>query len=156
MGILLHLSSTDEQLKHAHCHPGESSSCFWQRAIASSKEPGSHKGHETLPVDIGKKLVHIFQRFSDSKLLNGCSRNMTQNANDALHRMLWKIVLKYVYVGRKTMQTAMELAVCKCAMGSLFQIVMCRVMEFEPEKNLKETAKLTSLKRLKRAEKSCM
>ena len=154
MGILLHLSSTDEQPKHAHCPPGESSWCFWQRAIASSKEPGSHKGHETLPVEIGKKLVPIFQRLSDPKLLNRCSRNMTQNANEALHSILWKIVPKSVYVGRKTMQTAMALAVCKYAMGASFQIVMCRVMELEPGKILKETAKKKDLKRLKRAEKA--
>ena len=154
MGILLHLSSTDEQLEHAHCPPGASSWCFWQRAIASSKEPGSHKGHETLPVEIGRKLVPMFQRLSDPKLLNRCSRNMTQNANEALHSILWKIVPKSVYVGRKKMQTAMVLAVFKYAMVAPFQIVMCRVMELEPGKILKETAEKKDLKRLKRAEKA--
>ena len=154
MGILLHLSSTDEQPKHAHCPPGVSSWCFWQRAIAKSEEPGSHTGHETLPVDIGKKLVPIFQRLSDPKLLSRCSRNMTQNANEALHHILWKIVPKSIYVGRKTMQTAMAFAVCKYTMGASFQSLICKVMQLEPGTALKEAARKRDLTRLKRAEKA--
>ena len=33
MGLLLYLLSTNEQPKHAHCPPGVSSWCFWQRAL---------------------------------------------------------------------------------------------------------------------------
>ena len=110
MGILLHLSSTNEHPNLVHCPPGKSSLCFWQSAIAKSEEPGSHKGHDTLPVDIGKNLVPIFQRLSNPKLLSWCARSMTQNTNEALHSILWKIVPKSTYVGRKTMQTAMAFA----------------------------------------------
>ena len=154
MGILLHLSSTNEHPKHVHCPPGKSSWCFWQRAIAKSEEPGSHKGHDTLPVDIGKKLVPIFQRLSNPKLLNRCSRSMTQNANEALHSILWKIVPKSTYVGRKTMQTAMAFAVCRYAMGASYQSLICKAMQLEPGAVLKETAREKDLKRLKRAEKA--
>ena len=154
MGILLHLSSTNEHPKHVHCPPGKSSWCFWQRAIAKSEEPGSHKGHDTLPVDIGKKLVPIFQRLSNPKLLNRCSRSMTQNANEAPHSILWKIVPKSTYVGRKTMQTAMAFAVCRYAMGASYQSLICKAMQLEPGAVLKETAREKDLKRLKRAEKA--
>lgn len=154
MGILLHLSSTDEQPKHAHCPPGMSSWCFWQRAVAKAEEPASHKAHGTLPVEVGKKLVPIFQRLSDAKLLNRCSRNMTQNANEALHSILWKIVPKATYVGRKTMQTAMTFAVCKYTMGASFQSLFCKVMQLEPGTVLQETARKKDLKRLQRAEKA--
>ena len=81
MGILSHLSSTEDHPRHAHCPPRKSLWCFWQRAIAKSEEPGTHKGHNILPVDIGKTLVPIFQRLSNPKLINRCSRNMMQNAN---------------------------------------------------------------------------
>ena len=48
MAILLHLSSTDKYPKHAHCPPGESSWCFWQRSLAKDQIPGPHKDHELL------------------------------------------------------------------------------------------------------------
>ncbi len=66
--ILYHLSSNDENPKHFHCPPGERSWCFWQRALAKDETPGGHKEHETIPVDIGKHMVPIFQRLSDKKL----------------------------------------------------------------------------------------
>ena len=154
MGILLYLSSTNEHPKHVHCPPGKSSWCFWQRAIAKSEEPGSHKGHDTLPVDIGEKLVSIFQRLSNPKLLNRCSRSMTQNANEALHSRLWKIIPKSTYVGRKTMQTAKAFAVCRYAMGASYQSLICKAMQLEPGAVLKETAREKDLKRLKRSEKA--
>ncbi len=96
MAILLHLSSTDNLPKHAHCPPGETSWCFWQRAAAKSQQPPSHKEHEKLPPDIGKKLVPIFLRLSDEKLLKRCVRKATQNPNKTLHRLIWKICLKSI------------------------------------------------------------
>ena len=65
MAILFHLSSTDDTPKHVHCPPGERSWCFWQRAVAKAEQPPSHKDHETLPLEIGKRLVPIFIRLSD-------------------------------------------------------------------------------------------
>ena len=154
MGILLHMSSTDEHPKHVHCPTGKSSWCFWQRAIAKSEEPGNHTGHDTLPVEIGKKLIPIFHRLSNPKLLSRCSRNMTQNANEALHSILWNIVPKSSYVGRKAIQTALAIADCKYAMGASFQTLLCKAMQLEPGAVLKETAREQDLKRLKRAEKA--
>lgn len=154
MGILLHLSSTDKQPKHAACPPGETSWCFWQRALAKSQDPGTHKDHETLPVEIGKKLVPIFQRLSDEQLLQRCSRNMTQNANESLHHLVWKICPKATYVGRRTMQTAMALAICQFTMGASFKVLLCKVLKLVPGKTLEVASRKKDLKRLRHAEKS--
>ncbi len=61
--ILFHMTSA-EQPKYVHCPLGKKSWCFWQRAVSDSKTPGSHKCHETIPTDVEKKLVPIFQRLS--------------------------------------------------------------------------------------------
>ena len=47
-----------------------------------------HKGHDTLPADIGKRLVSIFQGLSNPNLSNRCPRSTAQNANEALHSIL--------------------------------------------------------------------
>ena len=97
--ILLHFSSSDEHPKHVHCPIGEKSWCFWQRAIATSNDPGSHKEHDTLPSDIGRRLVPIFQRLSEDNLLKRCVRNKTQNPNESLHSTIWKYCPKAIFVG---------------------------------------------------------
>ena len=92
--ILFHLSSSDDNPKHHHCPPGQGSWCFWQRAFAMSVEPGSHKDHETVPAEIGKRLVPIFMRMSKDDLLKRCSRKGTQNPNECLHNLIWRLCPK--------------------------------------------------------------
>ncbi len=76
MAILLHLSSTDNTPTHAHRPPGKTSWFFWQRATSKFRQPSSHTEQETLPPDIGKKLVPIFLRLSVEKLLKRCATKM--------------------------------------------------------------------------------
>ena len=56
--ILFHYSLSDDYPKHVHCPPGDKSWCFWKRAVAQGKKPGTHKDHETLGVEIGKMMVN--------------------------------------------------------------------------------------------------
>ena len=86
--ILFHLTSSDDHPKHVHCPPGEHSWCFLQRDVANKRTPGSHTEHETLPAEIGKKLVPIFQRLSDEQLLRRCLRAKTQNPNESFHNVI--------------------------------------------------------------------
>ena len=153
MAILLHLSSTDKMPKHMHCPPGVHSWCFWQRALAKSESPPSHEDHETLPPQIGTKLVPIFQRLSDEKLLKRCSRKATQNPNESFHQLIWKICPKAIYVGRRTMRTAAMLALCQFSMGASFKILLCKLMSMEPGAVLRVTSKEKDIKRIKKAEK---
>ena len=86
--ILFHMSSTNDTSKHVHCPPDINSWCFWQRAKAAGKDPGDHKNHETLPEEVVKALVPIFERLSDGDLLRRCSRAKTQNANESMHHLI--------------------------------------------------------------------
>ena len=151
--ILLHFSSSDEHPKHVHCPTGEKSWCFWQRAIAASNDPGSHKEHETLPSDIGRRLVPIFQRLSEDNLLKRCVRNKTQNPNESLHSTIWKYCPKAIFVGRKTMETAVALAVCRFSMGSSFQQTLCRIVGIQSGSILKQANAEKDSQRLLLAEK---
>ena len=110
--ILFHMTSSDAYPKHMHCPPGPTSWCFWQRNVANGKEQGSHKEHETLSADIGKQMVPIFKRLSDENLLKRCVHAKTQNTNESFHNNIWKIAPKAIFVGRKTIETAVSLAAC--------------------------------------------
>ena len=154
MAILLHLSSTDKQPKHAHCPPGKQSWCFWQRALASDVEPGAHKDHDTLSPDIGKRLVPIFQRLSDDALLKRCSRSMTQNANESLHNLIWRLCPKVTFVGRKTFETAVSLAICQFSMGATFKVALCEALNMAPGQILQKSTVAKNADRIDKAERA--
>ena len=149
--ILLHLSSSDKNPKHVHCPPGETSWCFWQRAIAKSETPGSHADHETLPSDVGRKLVPIFQRLSEENLLKRCACSATQNANESLHNLIWKQCPKTTFCGRKTVETAVALALCQFSMGATSQSVLCRVLGMTPGVYFERHSVRKDIKRLEKA-----
>eukprot|EP00112_Aurelia_sp_Birch-Aquarium-sp1_P002811 Seg1311.5 transcript_id=Seg1311.5/GoldUCD/mRNA.D3Y31 product="hypothetical protein" protein_id=Seg1311.5/GoldUCD/D3Y31 len=152
--IIFHLSSSDLNPKHTHCPPGDKSWCFWQRAVAQSKDPGSHKEHDTLPADIGKKLVPIFLRLSDSDLLKRCSRNRTQNPNESLHHLIWQICPKATFAGRQTVETAVAFSVCQFTLGASFRHTVCKLLGIEPGDFLQKSSSEKDISRIKKAEKA--
>ena len=154
--ILFHLLSTNESPKHMHCPPGPKSWCFWQRAVADGKNPGDHKENDTIPVEVGKKLVLIFQRLSDEDLLKRCSRAKTQNANKSMHNLIWKICPKSNYVGRITIDIAVALAASQFSMGASHKVLLCKMLGIEPGSALQFTSQKKDLKRLRKAERASL
>ena len=149
--ILFHMSSSHLFPKHHHCPPGEKSWCFWQRAIAKGSTPGSHSEHETLSPDVGQKLVPIFRRLTEENLLKRCTRNRTQNPNESLHNIIWRLCPKSTFVGRRTVETAATLAICQFSMGASFRKVLCEIIGTEMGSYSEEFVRKKSLKRLKKA-----
>ena len=121
--------------------------------MANGKEQGSHKEHETLSADIGKQMVPIFKRLSDENLLKRCVHAKTQNTNESFHNNIWKIAPKAIFVGRKTIETAVSLAACQFSMGANFKTVLCKALEIEPGAFLKAASTEKNIKRLQNANK---
>ena len=67
---------------------------FWKKEEAKGRIPGPHKEHEGIPVDVGRKLVPIFQRLTENNLLQRCKRGATQNQNESLHSVIWRFCPK--------------------------------------------------------------
>ena len=153
--ILFHLSSTDAAPKHVHCPPGEQSWYFWQRAVAKGEVPGKHKEHEGLPVEIGQKLVPIFQRLIEESLLERCKQNRTQNANESLHNLIWRFCPKITYVGKKVIEMAVHLSICQFSVGATVKSLLLDILCLSPGKSLMDTAKRKSKDRIRSAEKAC-
>ena len=137
-----------------HCPPGNHSWCFWQIAIPNSTVPDSHEDHGTLPPDIEKKLVPIFLRLSDEPLVKRCARQKPQNSNDSFHNAVWKLCPKTIYVGRKTVDTAVALAAFHFSMGATFKTLLCKTMGLVPGGNLKRKAAARTALRLEKAERA--
>ena len=148
--ILFHLTSNEDNPKHMHCPTGEDSWCFWNRAKAKGEEPGKHKEHTTLPVEIGKRLVPIFKRLTDENLLKRC-RNKTQNPNECLHSIIWKICPKSTFSGKRMVEIGVNMAMCQFAMGTTFQETLCHALGLMPGKNLAKAAKKRSIERVVKA-----
>ena len=97
----------------------------------------------------------IFQRLSDEKLLKRCSRRATQNANEALHQLVWKVCPKSIYVGLRTLRVAATLAFAQFSMGASFKILICKVMGMDPGRNMEIHAKKKDFERIQKAEEDC-
>lgn len=150
--ILFHLTSTDENPRHVHCPPGEKSWCFWKRAEAKQESPGPHKDHETIPGEVGKKLVPIFQRLTEDNLLQRCRRNRTQNPNESLHNLIWQYCPKIRFAGRYSVEGATCMAICQFSLGATFRETLCKSIGIDPGHYLVQGSLQRSNERLKKAE----
>ena len=107
-----------------------------------------------MPPDIGSRLVPVFQRLSDEKLIQRCSRKKTQNPNESLHQLIWKICPKSIYVGRRTLSTAVALATCQFSMGATFKVLLFNLLGMEAGQSVKRYLNKKDAARVKLAEKA--
>ena len=99
---LLHGQSTDDKPQHNLCPPGESSWCFFQRAIAKGETPGPHKEKVGTPLNetVAKEIAPVYERLSSEKLMKACSAGKTQNPNENLHSVIWNFLPKTKFMAR--------------------------------------------------------
>ena len=107
---LLHSNSTDEQPRHHLCPEGEDSWCKYQKAKACGLAYLHCK--PAIPAAIVQLLRPIYARLGSKSLLEKCVEGYTQNANEALHQLVWKHCPKELFLGRMGVEFACALAVC--------------------------------------------
>ncbi|GFT27716.1 uncharacterized protein TNCV_3570851 [Trichonephila clavipes] len=94
---LMHCSSTDKKPMHGKCPQGESSWCFYKRAIAKGETPGSHSSMKTyLSPQVVEKIMPVYQRLASDTILERCVAGKTQNSNESLHSCIWRKCTKEV------------------------------------------------------------
>ncbi|GFT24546.1 uncharacterized protein TNCV_3253511 [Trichonephila clavipes] len=88
---LMHCSSTDKKPMHGKCPEGESSWCFYKRAIAKGETPGSHSSMRTyLSPQVVEKIMPVYQHLASDTILERCVAGKTQNSNESLHSCIWR------------------------------------------------------------------
>ena len=108
---LLHHNSTDGAPRHHLCPPGLSSWCKWQVAQAQGKE--YHHQKPPIPEAIVHLLKPIYDRLGSPTLLEKCIGGYTQNANESLHSVVWRLCPKELFLGKTSIDTACAIAVCR-------------------------------------------
>ena len=106
---LQHCNSTDEHPRHNLCPEGKGSWCMYQVAKTLGY-PHLHK--PAIPPAIVKLLRPIYTRLGSKALMEKCVDGYTQNANEALHQLVWKYCPKELFLGRLAVEFACALAVC--------------------------------------------
>ncbi|XP_060607879.1 uncharacterized protein LOC132760007 [Ruditapes philippinarum] len=94
--IIAHYSATPENPTHDLCPNGEDSWCKFQVDKAQGTDTYKFPKYP-LPVAVTKEIEPIIEELSSESLLKTCQMGLTQNANEACHSILWKLVSKRQY-----------------------------------------------------------
>ncbi|KAK3924126.1 Citrate synthase-lysine N-methyltransferase CSKMT, mitochondrial, partial [Frankliniella fusca] len=127
-----HCASTDAKPTHQYCPPGPESWCFYQMAkAANNRSKPSHKDMKTvINKQVFDAILPVYKRLSDSERLKRCQSNLTQNANEALHNVIWCKVPKTTFIGKGRLELGVTKAVGEFNMGCVaFMATQAEVTE---------------------------
>lgn len=103
--IYFHTRSTDAEPLHTFCPAGSDSWCKYQ--IASSNGTLQDFKHKpTIPLPVMDMIRPIFNDLSMPSLLRRCLGGKTQNPNESLNSVIWKLCPKTIGSGRRIAEIA--------------------------------------------------
>jgi hypothetical protein len=126
--IYFHKRSSDDAPNHNLCCD---SWCAYKKA-ASQNDSANYKHKKNLPVAVTDEIKPIFQDLSKTQLLEKCLDGYTQNANESLNNIIWKLCSKTKNHGLKTVETAVAVAVCLFSSGCKSLCDILRRLGIEP------------------------
>ncbi|GAB0086469.1 LOC108005992 [Sergentomyia squamirostris] len=107
-----HYSSTDKNPQHEKCPNGPESWCSWQRAFSADTLSTFKHDYDPLPDDVLKAIKPLYDELSNDILLERCLGGFTQNNNESLNQLIWKITPKILPAGSKVVDIAAWIAAC--------------------------------------------
>ena len=108
--ILYHLSeNSDNEDRHKFCPRTAESWCKFQADKLTGKS--TYKDKIALPAAIKQQLMPIFKSLSSDDLLSKCLHGQTQNANEALNKIIWQRCPKTIFVAKTIIDIATSSAV---------------------------------------------
>ena len=143
---LFHNSSLDDEKRHQFCPRSKESWCSWQKEKAEGKSP-SFQPKLNLPKAIYDLAVPIYKELTAESLLQKCLHGKTQNANEALHGLIWQRCPKTVYCGRKNLEVGVASAVCAINDGQAAIKYVLERMSLKPGAQAEKRLTLSSRKR---------
>ena len=123
---LLHCNSSNAVPRHHLCPVGEDSWCRYQ--VAQARGEAYEHTNEPIPEAIVLLLKPIYACLGSRGLLAKCVDGYTQNANESLHNLVWRLCPKVLHLGKKAVEVACALAVCQWNDGhSSYQAIAKRL-----------------------------
>ncbi|XP_048514028.1 uncharacterized protein LOC125501683 isoform X2 [Athalia rosae] len=107
--IWYHRRSSDENPSHYLCPPGPNSWCKWQN-LPATRIPDNACHANSLPEPIMDAIKPIFADSTKEHLLERCIGGKTQNVNENLNNVIWKMCPQTGFRGAKTVQAAAYIA----------------------------------------------
>ena len=116
---LRHCMSTDKKPQHIHCPDGETSWCFYKRAIADGRPIPPHKKKMStyLREPVVAKMMPVYMGLLTDELLGKC-KGETQNSNESLHNVIWKELPKIRFFCLRRMEYGIYRGVTKFNLGA--------------------------------------
>lgn len=106
--IYFHTRSSDSEPLHSFCPAGINSWCCYQKSIVQ-RTSYTHK--PTLPSSVMDAIKPVFNDLSQPKLLQRCLGGKTQNTNESLNSLIWKLCPKTQGSGKRIAELAANEAV---------------------------------------------
>lgn len=149
----LHYNSSDKNQQHDRCPNGSDSWCAWQRASAMNSLSSFKHDYDPLPNDVSSAIKPIYEELSKEELLERCVGGFTQNNNESLNQLIWKITPKTLPAGSKIVEIAAFVAAGTFNEGISALLLFMHGMDLKLGRNSHEYARTEDENRILRAEK---
>ncbi|GFU43177.1 uncharacterized protein TNCV_3775491 [Trichonephila clavipes] len=98
--VYFHIRSSDEEPLHKFCPVGPNSWWKYQNQVVEGRVE-TFRHSNKLPVAVMDAIKHVFNDLSQPKLLQKCLGGKTQNNNESINLLIWKLCTKTLGCGRK-------------------------------------------------------
>lgn len=149
---LLHYKSTNEDPQHDKCPAGADSWCKYQKALATTGIEDFHHSYEPFPDEVITAIEPIYQDLSKEELLQRCLGGFTQNNNESLNQLIWRISPKILSSSPTIIQIAANAAACTFNEGSIALLAFLKQMEISIGPSANEYVKTCDESRISKAE----
>ncbi|KYN26922.1 hypothetical protein ALC57_03697 [Trachymyrmex cornetzi] len=148
-----HYASTDKNPQHEKCPRGDNSWCEWQRAAAANDVQDFKHSYTALPQDVIEAIQPIYQDLSKDSLLQRCVGGFTQNNNESLNQLIWKISPKSISGTSTIVEIAAYVASGVFNEGAFAFLQFMQDMNIGMGPSSHEWARATDTERIDRANK---
>lgn len=147
-----HQQSTDDNPQHDKCPSGENSWCPYKKALATTGVENFIHNYTPLPEDVLQAIKLIYEDLSKDELLERCLGGFTQNANESLNQIIWRIAPKKLSGSKQIVEFASYVAACTFNEGAGAFLNLLSHMNISVGPSAHEYARLEDSNRIDRAE----
>ncbi|GFT83405.1 transposon Tf2-8 polyprotein [Trichonephila clavipes] len=149
--VYFHIRSSDEEPLHSFCPVGPNSWCKYQnQVVESSVETFRHSNK--LPVAVMDAIKPVFNDLSQPKLLQKCLGGKTNNNNESINSLIWKLCPKTLGCGRKIVDISTNEAIVIFNDGNQGRLKIMQSLGLTVGQFAHKFVKLVDIKRIQNAE----
>ncbi|GFT99135.1 uncharacterized protein TNCV_3794841 [Trichonephila clavipes] len=149
--VYFHIRSSDEEPLHSFCPVGPNSWCKYQnQVVEGSVETFRH--NNKFPVPVMDAIKPVFKDLSQPKLLQKCLGAKTQNNNESINSLIWKLCLKTLGCGRKIVDISTNEAIVIFNYGNQGRLKIMQSLGLTVGQFAHKFVTLVDIKRIQTAE----